>query len=189
MKRALLDETVYRCASCLCSIEHCEDDGTFFRFDEKAHINPHSNTQDDSFENLITLCPTCHTKFDKNKDREKSLERLRSLKRQWLGISGKYSKLEIDCLLELYKPSHPTFIISQTFTQNDKQVQKPSFCVPVKQSYLFWNLIKNKLVVTVEQRGAFQDNRVIIGVGMPAEDMYWIILTLEGNEFCKKLYE
>lgn len=69
IKRALLEETVYRCASCLSSIEHCEDDDTFFRFDEKAHIVPHSETQDDSFENLITLCPNCHTKFNKIKIR------------------------------------------------------------------------------------------------------------------------
>ncbi|OIR24891.1 HNH endonuclease [Bathymodiolus thermophilus thioautotrophic gill symbiont] len=33
---------------------------------EKAHIVPHCNTADDSFKNLILLCPNCHTDFDKN---------------------------------------------------------------------------------------------------------------------------
>jgi predicted restriction endonuclease len=99
IRRALLEETIYRRASCLSSIERYEDDDTFFRFDEKAHINPHSKTEDDSFDNLITLCPNCHTKFDKMKDKIESLKRLRNLKMHWLGISGKYSKLEIDCLL------------------------------------------------------------------------------------------
>lgn len=33
---------------------------------EKAHIIPYYDTKDNSFENLIILCPNCHTNFDKN---------------------------------------------------------------------------------------------------------------------------
>ena len=33
---------------------------------EKAHIDPYCETADNSFENLVLLCPTCHTDFDKN---------------------------------------------------------------------------------------------------------------------------
>ncbi|MFJ7921548.1 HNH endonuclease [Lysinibacillus fusiformis] len=33
---------------------------------EKAHIIPYCDTKDNSFENLIILCPNCHTNFDKN---------------------------------------------------------------------------------------------------------------------------
>ncbi len=33
---------------------------------EKAHIVPYSDTADNSLENLIILCPNCHTSFDKN---------------------------------------------------------------------------------------------------------------------------
>lgn len=33
---------------------------------EKAHIRPYCDTADNSFENLIILCPNCHTNFDKN---------------------------------------------------------------------------------------------------------------------------
>ena len=33
---------------------------------EKAHIIPHCDTADNSFDNLIILCPNCHTDFDKN---------------------------------------------------------------------------------------------------------------------------
>lgn len=33
---------------------------------ERAHIIPYCETADNSFENLIILCPTCHKKFDKN---------------------------------------------------------------------------------------------------------------------------
>lgn len=33
---------------------------------EKAHIDPYCETADNSFENLVLLCPSCHTDFDKN---------------------------------------------------------------------------------------------------------------------------
>ncbi len=33
---------------------------------EKAHIIPYSDTEDNSYDNLIILCPNCHTSFDKN---------------------------------------------------------------------------------------------------------------------------
>ena len=33
---------------------------------EKAHIIPYCDTEDNSYENLIILCPNCHTNFDKN---------------------------------------------------------------------------------------------------------------------------
>ena len=33
---------------------------------EKAHIDPYCETANNTFENLVLLCPTCHTDFDKN---------------------------------------------------------------------------------------------------------------------------
>ena len=33
---------------------------------EKAHIDPYCKTADNSFDNLVLLCPNCHTNFDKN---------------------------------------------------------------------------------------------------------------------------
>lgn len=33
---------------------------------EKAHIDPYYETANNSFENLVLLCPNCHTEFDKN---------------------------------------------------------------------------------------------------------------------------
>lgn len=33
---------------------------------EKAHIDPYCKTADNTFENLVVLCPNCHTDFDKN---------------------------------------------------------------------------------------------------------------------------
>ena len=51
VKRAVLVEAGHRCA-----IPTCRATTT-----EIAHIVPWAETQDHSFENLIALCPNCHT--------------------------------------------------------------------------------------------------------------------------------
>jgi hypothetical protein len=58
IKRAVLVEAGHRCA-----IPTCRATTT-----EIAHIVPWAETQDDSFENLIALCPNCHTRFDQKKE-------------------------------------------------------------------------------------------------------------------------
>ena len=61
-KRRLYAESMGRCMNPNCETE------LFLNGDiaEKAHITPHCDTADDSFENLILLCPNCHTGFDKD---------------------------------------------------------------------------------------------------------------------------
>jgi hypothetical protein len=46
-----------------CKEELFKDNGDII---ERAHIIPFCDTADNSFENLIVLCPNCHTNFDKN---------------------------------------------------------------------------------------------------------------------------
>lgn len=58
VKRAVLVEAGHRCA-----IPTCRATTT-----EVAHIVPWTKTQDNSFENLIALCPNCHTRFDQKKE-------------------------------------------------------------------------------------------------------------------------
>lgn len=58
VKRAVLVEAGHRCA-----IPTCRATTT-----EIAHIVPWADTQDNSFENLIALCPNCHTRFDQKKE-------------------------------------------------------------------------------------------------------------------------
>lgn len=57
-KRAVLVEAGHRCA-----ISTCRSTTT-----EIAHIVPWATSQDNSFENLIALCPNCHTRFDQKKE-------------------------------------------------------------------------------------------------------------------------
>lgn len=58
VKRAVLVEAGHRCA-----IPTCRATTT-----EIAHIVPWAKSRDNSFENLIALCPNCHTRFDQKKE-------------------------------------------------------------------------------------------------------------------------
>jgi len=58
VKRAVLVEAGHRCA-----IPTCRATTT-----EIAHIVPWSDSQSHAFENLIALCPNCHTRYDQKKE-------------------------------------------------------------------------------------------------------------------------
>ena len=64
VKRRLYAESMGRCMNPNCQEELFILNGDMI---EKAHIIPYCDTVDNSFENLIVLCPNCHTNFDKNK--------------------------------------------------------------------------------------------------------------------------
>lgn len=63
VKRRLYAESMGRCMN-----PECQKDLFFNNGDiaERAHIVPYAETEDNSFENLVILCPNCHTLFDKN---------------------------------------------------------------------------------------------------------------------------
>lgn len=63
VKRKLYAESMGRCMNPDCRKELFWGDGDII---EKAHIDAYSETEDNSFENLVLLCPNCHTNFDKN---------------------------------------------------------------------------------------------------------------------------
>lgn len=52
-----------RCMNPACQANLFGDNGDIL---EQAHIDPYCKTADNSFENLVLLCPNCHTNFDKN---------------------------------------------------------------------------------------------------------------------------
>lgn len=64
VKRKLYAESMGRCMNPNCRADLFNGLGDI---SEKAHIDAYSETEDNSFENLVILCPNCHTKFDKNK--------------------------------------------------------------------------------------------------------------------------
>jgi HNH endonuclease len=80
-KRAVLVEAGHRCA-----IPTCRQVPV-----EIAHITPYARTKDNRFENLIALCPTCHTRFDTGQIDRPSM---RQYKANLSVISSRYSDLE-----------------------------------------------------------------------------------------------
>ena len=63
VERRLYSEAMGRCMNPNCQVELFINDGDMI---EKAHIDPYCETKDNAFENLVILCPNCHTNFDKN---------------------------------------------------------------------------------------------------------------------------
>ncbi|WP_238593555.1 HNH endonuclease signature motif containing protein [Sulfurospirillum diekertiae] len=63
IQRRLYAESMGRCMNPACGKDLLLTNGDIV---EKAHIIPHCDSADNSFENLILLCPNCHTNFDKN---------------------------------------------------------------------------------------------------------------------------
>jgi len=63
VKRKLYAESMGRCMNPSCQRELFCKNGDII---EKAHIDAYCETADNSFDNLVLLCPNCHTEFDKN---------------------------------------------------------------------------------------------------------------------------
>lgn len=62
-KRKLYAESMGRCMNPDCKKKLFGEKGDII---EKAHIVPYCKTADNSYENLVILCPNCHTEYDKN---------------------------------------------------------------------------------------------------------------------------
>lgn len=63
IERKLYAESMGRCMNPDCEKELFLETGDLI---ERAHIIPYCEAAENSFENLIVLCPNCHTNFDKN---------------------------------------------------------------------------------------------------------------------------
>lgn len=63
VQRKLYAESMGRCMNPDCRVELFKENGDII---ERAHITPYCDSNDNSFENLVVLCPNCHTDFDKN---------------------------------------------------------------------------------------------------------------------------
>jgi len=88
LKRRILIEAGHRCA-----IPTCRAFTT-----EIVHIKPWSKVEEHKYENLIALCPNCHTRFDKGEIDKKSMYMYKDNLRF---VIEKYSKFELDLLFEL----------------------------------------------------------------------------------------
>src|ERR1700761_5508529 len=81
LKRRIYMEAGHRCAIPTCRATPIEI----------AHIVPWSDVQEHKFENLIALCPNCHTRYDKHEIDQPSM---RGYKANLGIISGRYGEVE-----------------------------------------------------------------------------------------------
>jgi hypothetical protein len=103
-KRRILIEAGYRCAVPTCR----------FPIAENAHIVSYAESKDHSYENLVALCPNCHTMYDSGKiDRAAII----AYKKKLLFLNEVYSRCEllIKRLLEEGIVTHEEKIMIQGF--------------------------------------------------------------------------
>ena len=146
IKRAVLVEAGHRCA-----IPTCRSTTT-----EIAHIDPWEKTQDHSFENLIALCPNCHTRYDQKKE----IDRLSvKMYKENLGILNyRYGEFE-----------RRTFAI---LAETGERV----FCVGAGGDILLANAVKDGLFVDSQVEGIRFEVRGDNGFvkNFPMSFVYWV---------------
>ena len=113
VERKLYAESMGKCMNPNCRKELFRINGDVI---EKAHIDPYCKTADNSYENLVVLCPTCHTDFDKNSaftpDEVKSWKAIRKQElEQFFGI--KYNSFD-----ELKEHVVPLLLENQTIYES-----------------------------------------------------------------------
>ncbi|MFF0752006.1 HNH endonuclease [Streptomyces sp. NPDC004267] len=95
LKRSVLVEAGHRCA-----IPTCRQTPV-----ELAHITPWTKAREHTFPNLIALCPTCHTRFDRKEIDRKSMLQYK----ENLGIlNSRYTDVERQVLKVYAKMWAPT---------------------------------------------------------------------------------
>lgn len=99
IKRAVLVEAGHRCA-----IPTCRATTT-----EIAHIVPWSETHDNSFENLIALCPNCHTRFDQKKEIDRKA--IQMYKHNLGILNNRYGEFERRLFEVLAKTGERVFVL------------------------------------------------------------------------------
>ncbi|MFI0906764.1 HNH endonuclease [Streptomyces sioyaensis] len=149
LKRAVLVEAGHRCA-----IPTCRQTPV-----ELAHITQWAKVREHTFENLIALCPTCHTRFDRGEvDRKAMLQykenlgilnsRYSDTERQFLRVCAKnwegYRRkfLQPDMTLEEFRKGRGRSVL----TMQDMKIHAGMW-------WLFWNLLDDGIVVF---EGGFQ---------------------------------
>ena len=102
-KRMVLVEAGHRCA-----IPTCRHPTT-----EIAHIVPESQNHDDTFENLIALCPNCHTQYNQQKEIDRPS--IRMYKRNLEILNSRYSDFERRVFDQIAETDQRSFIVEAGF--------------------------------------------------------------------------
>jgi hypothetical protein len=103
VKRMVLVEAGHRCA-----IPTCRNPTT-----EIAHIVPESQSHDDSFENLIALCPNRHTRYDQKEEIDR--QSFRMYKRNLGILNSRYSDFERRVFDQIAETDRRSFMVEAGF--------------------------------------------------------------------------
>lgn len=145
LKRRILVEAGHRCAIPTCR----------FPTTELAHIVPWSEVKKHEHENLIALCPNCHTRFD---DGEIDKQSILIYKQKLIFLSDRYTKYELNVLNYLR-------VNSKVIVNGDLTVQ---------------NLIDDGLIYKAKVIVYFTYND-----GIREDQEFVVVLTERGKQFIK----
>ena len=113
VERRIYAESMGRCMNPDCRAELFKEGGDII---EKAHIIPYFETQDNTYENLIILCPNCHTNFDKNNGF--SVNEIRTWKKIRKAEFERFFSKKYDTFEELKKEVVPLLLRNQTIFES-----------------------------------------------------------------------
>ena len=100
-KIKLWAESLGYCANPSCRTELFKGDKDFA---EMAHIVPYAQTQDHSFDNLVAVCPSCHTSADKSGKQEKVLREWKSNQREIIQREMETKYKSFEAMSEVVRP-------------------------------------------------------------------------------------
>ena len=148
LEREVLLEAGHRCA-----IPRCRQVPV-----EIAHIVPWANVREHTFDNLIALCPTCHTRYDRGEIDRRSMQQYKA---NLSVLNGRYGDLE-QRILRLF---------AQETTANQ-------IWLPGGLDILLMYLMQDGLLSDTGQNGG------VTIAGVPSRELYQ--LTPAGREFIQK---
>jgi hypothetical protein len=215
IRKTLLEETNYRCGSCMRNITprvyylndspdknpihdyaiynyekkayYDTKEQKFYNISDRCHITPNAEVDDEynDFYNLIALCKICHHEVDKAK--MLNTKELKRLKLHWMILSGRFTRVEIDCIMELHLPplvADNNQIFVKPYINNSPNEGHFYYEINAMNIFLFRNIIRYNFIICELHRGGLQVGTKTGNV-RPA-DFYIMVLTDKGIEFCEK---
>jgi len=173
IQRRLYAESMGKCMNPDCEIDLFLNGGDIM---EKAHIDSYHNSKDNSFENLVILCPNCHTNFDKNKafTEQKVKEWKRKRKEEMdLIFSKKYSSFEM--LEEVIKPileENKTIFKNYYLKDNSTLWKKFEEKVLINNQKLKLLLIKNKHLLQRNSQDEYSNLAIVDKLILHIDEFY-----------------
>ena len=148
VKRRLFAESMGHCMNPACRRDLFSRNGDIV---EKAHIDPYCKNADNTFENLVVLCPNCHTEFDKN----------HAFTEQEVLSWKEIRKQEVNQFFETKFPSFPKLRDAVVpLLEENKSIYENYYCGDNKE---LWDLFEGKILANNKKiEGFLQGNLHLI---------------------------